>query len=114
MANPLLRPSMQLYPEDAGNSMKQLWHGLKWVQDCPDDLLTPTAKVGDEIYYVDELLLRHNGQYFIPKRFFMKATQGQPQLPPQLWALGHEVVYVGVSSFVCLFIKPACLYFCYY
>ena len=89
---------MQFYPEDAGGSMNQLWHGRKWMEDCADDLLTPTAKVGNEIYYVNELLLRRDGKYFVPKRFFLRVDQGQPKADPKLWALGHEAIFLEVSS----------------
>jgi len=97
MANPLLRPSMQFYPEEAGGSMKQLWHGKKWLEDCADDILTPTAKVGDQIYYIDEVLLRRDGKYFIPKRFFLKIDRRRLQVPPALWAWGHEATSLDVS-----------------
>ncbi|GJJ13679.1 hypothetical protein Clacol_007935 [Clathrus columnatus] len=40
MANPLVHPYMQFYPEEH-KIYSQAWHGNKWLVDLPDDLLTP-------------------------------------------------------------------------
>ncbi|KAF8574169.1 hypothetical protein K439DRAFT_1316140, partial [Ramaria rubella] len=74
MANPLVRPHMVFYPEDAGGESSQAWHGEKWLRHVSDELLTPMVKhtgTGHH-FYVWELMECLDGTYFIPKRWFIK------------------------------------------
>ena len=31
---------MHFYPEDREGSMSQTWHGTKWLEDMPNDMIT--------------------------------------------------------------------------
>jgi hypothetical protein len=72
MANPLSRPGMVFYPDDSGSSLTQAWNGDKMLKDVPDHLLTPMIKYQNVIYYVNELVRRKCGGWFIPKRWITK------------------------------------------
>ncbi|KAJ6469227.1 hypothetical protein DFH09DRAFT_1294525 [Mycena vulgaris] len=74
MANPFTRDGMVFYPEDAGNKLGQVWHGDKMLRDIPDHLLTPTVRHQGVIYYVNELVKRTDGRWFLPKRWLTRKT----------------------------------------
>ena len=100
---------MQDYPEFNDDGMSQVHHGEKMLLDAPASIATPAARVNGKIYFVDELLQRSNGLYFIPERFFYR-TNTPPEsangsessdLPPaqkELHALGFNVTRSAVSS----------------
>lgn len=93
---------MQFYPEFAHGRASEVWHGTKWLLDAPDDILTPTARVNGEIYWVDELSQLSDGGYFIPTRFFIVAPKdGKSNDPKALWARGHNVYLHEVISRIC-------------
>ncbi|KAF8430572.1 hypothetical protein L210DRAFT_1019310 [Boletus edulis BED1] len=116
-ANPLTRFAMREYPEDGQGHMSQVHHGTKMLEDLPEDLAPPCARVDHSIYFVNELLRQSTGQYFIPKRFF-QARMSQEAEEPALLALGHQVleteegfavdpemVIVPVSTFLNTFVE---------
>ncbi len=87
MSNPLTRPHMMFYPEDAGCEASQMWHGEKWLKTAPDDVLTPMVKHPEtgRHYYVGELVRCVDGTLFIPMRWFRRKGAG-------MWARGHQVI----------------------
>jgi hypothetical protein len=91
MANPLVRPHMQFYPEDGGPGMHEVWHGHKWLKDAPDHVLTPMYRVGNVDYFVNELVYCRGKEWFIPLRWIRKNGE--------MWARGREVSNPEVSSF---------------
>ncbi|KAF8546850.1 hypothetical protein OG21DRAFT_1399235, partial [Imleria badia] len=110
-ANPLTRFAMQEYPEDGQGRMSQVHHGMKMLDDLPDALAPPCARVDCSVYFVNELLQQSTGQFFIPKKFFQARMQGS--LEPTVLALGHrasetaegyavdpEMIIVEVSTFI--------------
>jgi hypothetical protein len=91
MANPHVRPHMNFLPHIEGKHMSQAWHGYKMVHDISDNMLTPYLRVGNRIYYVNELVRRKN-DYFLPLRWI---TYGPSK---ELYAMGYHTT----ASPVCL------------
>jgi hypothetical protein len=60
---------MSFYPEDAGNKLGEVWHGEKMMRDTPDHLLSPNIRHNGKMYYVNELVQRTDGSWFLPKRW---------------------------------------------
>ncbi|KAF8753824.1 hypothetical protein RHS01_06641 [Rhizoctonia solani] len=85
MANPHLRPHMNFLPHMEGKHMSQAWHGFKMVHEVSDSVLTPFLRVGDRIYYVNELV-RQKNDFFIPLRWI---TRGHLK---ELYAIGYHVI----------------------
>jgi len=86
---------MNFYPEDGKGYMSQLWHGKKWLDDMPDDMVTPMVIHPEtaEHYYVGEICQLKNGSYFIPTRWFRRKDEG-------LWGKGFAVDHTAVL--ICL------------
>ncbi|KAJ7820162.1 hypothetical protein B0H14DRAFT_2600146 [Mycena olivaceomarginata] len=59
----------RFYPEDAGNKLGEVWHGEKMMRDTPDHLLSPNIRHNGKMYYVNELVQRTDGSWFLPKRW---------------------------------------------
>jgi len=91
IANPLLRPYMQFYPEDGEGGMSQLWHGAKWLKDIPDKFLTPMAihPVNAQHFYVREVCQCTDGTLFLPLRWYQKPDKS-------LWGTGFPVIWTQV------------------
>jgi len=77
---------MTFYPEDAGHSASQAWHGEKWLKTAPNDVLTLMAKhlESGRHFYVGELAKCMDDTWFLLERWFHKKGSG-------LWAQGHTV-----------------------
>ncbi|KAF7980223.1 hypothetical protein HWV62_39337 [Athelia sp. TMB] len=84
MSNPLARAGMVFYPEDAEGKLTEAWHGDKLLRDVPDNMMSPTLRHGQKIYWVDELVQRSSGRWFLPKRWFTRRGA--------LMAWGYDVV----------------------
>jgi hypothetical protein len=76
---------MTFYPHYENDYMSQTWHGTKMVKDISDDLLSPTLRYNGHIYWVNEVVQRVSGNYFIPKRWVMRGRTN-----PEPWCLGYE------------------------
>ncbi|KAH7903987.1 hypothetical protein BJ138DRAFT_1019772 [Hygrophoropsis aurantiaca] len=98
-ANPLTRYAMQDYPEDEGGGMSQVFGGEKLLLELPSP---PAVRVGDTIFFVNELLQESSGEYFIPERFFLASYKStspatpvscdpEPSSAKELYALGRVV-----------------------
>ncbi|KAJ3551225.1 hypothetical protein NM688_g4827 [Phlebia brevispora] len=95
-ANPLTRCSMEDYPIDAQGRMTQVQNGQKMLLDLPDDFGSPTVRVDQEIYFIQELLQLANKRYFIPQRFFKirgsrTGSEHEKSTTDELHALGLMV-----------------------
>ncbi|EUC61136.1 hypothetical protein RSOL_383960 [Rhizoctonia solani AG-3 Rhs1AP] len=86
MSNPLSRQNMTFYPHHCGNYMAQTWHGKKMLEDVSDDMLSPTMCYDGKTYWVNEVVQRISGAYFIPKRWVLR---GKDNSMP--WCFGYEV-----------------------
>ncbi|KIN97928.1 hypothetical protein M404DRAFT_47010, partial [Pisolithus tinctorius Marx 270] len=69
-SNPLTHLTMQDFPEEGEGKMSQVYHGEKMLHGLPQGLAPPSVKVGSNVYFVDEILQKSNGAYFIPTKFF--------------------------------------------
>lgn len=88
---------MRDYPEEGQGRMSQIHHGEKMLHGLPDDLATPTVRVGGSIFFVNELLQQVSKDYFIPKKFFQ--AQVSADRDAEILSLGHFVTRTEVSSF---------------
>ncbi len=43
MANPHVRPYLHFYPEDAGKTVSEYWHGRHWHDNVDPIVVTPMA-----------------------------------------------------------------------
>jgi hypothetical protein len=80
---------MKLYPDES-STISEVQNAEKLLSGIPDDMLTPMVRHDGTIYYVNELVLCANHQWFIPKRFFTREGQ--------LHARGHPVTQSAVSQ----------------
>ncbi|KAG1863736.1 hypothetical protein F4604DRAFT_1929149 [Suillus subluteus] len=92
-SNPLTRFSMHDYPEDGRGNMSQVHHGSKMLHELPEELLVPSVRVNNNIYFRNELLQSTTG-FFIPTRFFQGniSSRDAERASLQVLALGHPVV----------------------
>ncbi|KIJ15050.1 hypothetical protein PAXINDRAFT_78097, partial [Paxillus involutus ATCC 200175] len=91
-ANPLVRFSMQDYPEDGQGQMSQVHHGEKMLEGLPNNLAPPCVALGTNIFFVNELLQHSTKDYFIPKKFFQAKLGGAPKA--EVLAVGHGIIYM--------------------
>ncbi|KAG1800598.1 uncharacterized protein BJ212DRAFT_1287207, partial [Suillus subaureus] len=105
-SNPLTCFCMHDYPEDGRGNMSQMHHGLKMLHELPKELLVPSIRVNNNIYFRNELLQLTTG-FFIPTHFFQGKISSrnaeQPSL--QVLALGHPVVWTEAGFAV----DPECI-----
>lgn len=99
MSNPISRPDMVFYPEDGEGRLGEVWHGEKMLRDVPDRLLSPTLRYKNQVYWVDELVRRTGGQFFIPKRWITR--HGNP------YAVGYHAKHSEVYL-ACILFLPQC------
>jgi hypothetical protein len=85
---------MQDYPEDCA-TISEVFHAEKMLLDIPPEIVTPTIRVHGKIFFVNELLQRSSGAYFIPERFFFRATSSSSGQTggseKEFFALGFDV-----------------------
>ncbi|KAG1889162.1 hypothetical protein F4604DRAFT_1915008 [Suillus subluteus] len=98
-SNPLTRFCMHDYPQGGRGNMSQVHHGLKMLHELPKELLVPSVRINNNIYFRNELLQSTTG-FFIPTRFFQgKISSCDAERPSlQVLALGHPVVRTEVQS----------------
>ena len=72
--NPLLRPFLEVYPEDKEGYVSEAWHASKWCKGADLDVLTPMAISTDGIwhFYVNELTKCVDGSFCIPLRWIKR------------------------------------------
>ncbi|EPS97810.1 hypothetical protein FOMPIDRAFT_1031788 [Fomitopsis schrenkii] len=72
-AHPSTRQQIHAFPEfTAGGPVSEVWQSSKWLEDAPDDVLTPMIRLGDKDYYIKELAYCCDQSWFIPMRFFTR------------------------------------------
>lgn len=90
---------MQDYPQDT-TTISEVFHAEKILLDIPSGIAPPTIRVNGKIFYVDELLQRSSGAYFIPERFFCRAKTGAALEGDEkfdFFAIGYDVERLDVS-----------------
>lgn len=94
-SNPITRFAMQDYPIECGGAMGEVFNAQKMILDIPSEIATQTVRVDGELFYLNELLQRKSGDYFIPERFFFaKLSDQDPSVAvrhEELYALGRKV-----------------------
>lgn len=88
---------MQDYPDDAGQSMSQAWHGSK-IQDLPTEHCSQTAYWEGKIFWLRELTECSDGSFFIPERYFYAPGRAGDDSEGGLLALGWDVVASKVNT----------------
>ncbi|KIJ51704.1 hypothetical protein M422DRAFT_157275, partial [Sphaerobolus stellatus SS14] len=71
-ANPLVRPYMQLYPEEIPNKMSETWHADKLCKETRTDELSPMVEVNHKHFYINEVARCANGDYVYPIRWIFR------------------------------------------
>lgn len=90
-AHPSTRQQIHAFPEfTAGGPVSEVWQSSKWLEDAPDDVLTPMIRLGDKDYYIKELAYCCDQSWFIPMRFFTRKGE--------MWASGHRVSRKNVRT----------------
>lgn len=82
-AHPETRKHIRAFPEFPSGPVQEAWHGTKWLEDAPDDVLTPMLRMDGKDYYIKELVHCRNNSWFIPMRFVKRKEA--------MWAVGHRV-----------------------
>ncbi|KAI9429051.1 hypothetical protein H4582DRAFT_2114726 [Lactarius indigo] len=66
MANPLVRPHLHFYPEDAGKMVSEYWHGRHWHDNADPAVVTPMAVIDGLHFFVHEPCFLANGRAIMP------------------------------------------------
>ncbi len=73
MSNPQIRPLLEFYPEDAGKHLSEARQAARWLNEAPDDQLTPMLRVRHgEDYYIHEPMMLRDGVVCMPYRWFKR------------------------------------------
>lgn len=81
MANPLIRPHIRFYPEDAGSRLTETWQASRWLHELPSDILTPMVRIGAQDFYIYEPAKLWDGQVVVPFRWFTRCTSNANRTP---------------------------------
>ncbi|KAJ3738165.1 hypothetical protein EV360DRAFT_77074, partial [Lentinula raphanica] len=74
MANPHIRPKLHFYPEDSGTHLSQARQAQRWLDEAPDNLLTPMARINSRDFYIYEPSMLFDGTCCIPVRWFSRSN----------------------------------------
>ena len=70
LANPRLRPFLEIYPEDKQGFVGESWQASKWLNETDPGMVPPMAEgLGEQHFYINELALCLNGSWAIPLRW---------------------------------------------
>ncbi|KAJ3841113.1 hypothetical protein F5878DRAFT_611129 [Lentinula raphanica] len=72
MSNPQVRPKLHFYPEDSGPHLSQARQAQRWLNEAPNELLTPMARINKHDFYIYEPAMQMNGSWCIPVRWFSR------------------------------------------
>ncbi|KAJ3824671.1 hypothetical protein F5880DRAFT_353082 [Lentinula raphanica] len=75
MANPHVRPKLHFYPEDSGAHLSEARQAQRWLNEAPDTLLTPMARINARDFYIHEPAMLLDGSCCIPIRWFSRGDQ---------------------------------------
>jgi len=71
MANPKVRPHLSFYPEEATKNLSEARHFARWLNEMPDDEMTPMLRLGKHDYYIYEPAMLRSGLICMPHRWFL-------------------------------------------
>ncbi|KAJ3767096.1 hypothetical protein FB446DRAFT_822496, partial [Lentinula raphanica] len=72
MSNPRVRPKLHFYPEDSGHHLSQARQAQRWLNEAPNELLTPMARIDKHDFFIYEPAMLMNGSWCIPVRWFSR------------------------------------------
>ncbi|PBK72224.1 hypothetical protein ARMSODRAFT_853501, partial [Armillaria solidipes] len=73
MSNPQIRPLLEFYPKDSGKHLSEARQAACWLNEAPDDQLTPMLRLRDgEDYYIHEPMMLQDGVVCMPYRWFKR------------------------------------------
>ncbi|KAI9436623.1 hypothetical protein H4582DRAFT_2078249 [Lactarius indigo] len=72
MANPLVRTHLHFYPEDAGKTVSEYWHGQHWHDNADPTIVTPMAVINGLHFFVHEPCFLANGCAIMPYCWFLR------------------------------------------
>ncbi|THH26571.1 hypothetical protein EUX98_g7617 [Antrodiella citrinella] len=88
MANPKVRPHLHFYPEDTrGAKLDEGRQGSRWLDEMPDECLTPMARFGVQDYFIHEPALLRTGHVVMPYRWFTRMEEGKNQIYAKCWQM---------------------------
>ncbi|KAG1873043.1 hypothetical protein DFJ58DRAFT_651687 [Suillus subalutaceus] len=106
-SNPLTHFCVHDYPEDGRGNMSQVHHGSKMLHELPEELLIPSVRINNNIYFWNELLQLTTGFLSLHVSFKAKSLVQSPSksklqhlTPFQAgFAVDPECIILEVSSF---------------
>ncbi|KAJ7719076.1 hypothetical protein B0H14DRAFT_3098629 [Mycena olivaceomarginata] len=75
MANPLVAPHMQFYPEETNGPVSETYQAERWMEYTPSEL-TPMYSRGGKRFWIEELAQLANGRYVIPHTWIVRNGAG--------------------------------------
>jgi hypothetical protein len=69
MSNPQAVTHMTFYPERNPRTVADACHSQRW-SNCDRSLQTATVRVGEVVYFLDELAMLDDGSYVIPQVWY--------------------------------------------
>ncbi|KAF9002616.1 hypothetical protein BDZ89DRAFT_1169723 [Hymenopellis radicata] len=91
LANPQIRKHLSFYPQDNGPTLGEARQADRWLNEAPEELLTPMARIKTKDFYIHEPALAHdghnNGLVVMPFRWFM----GGDELHARCWDMSRVV-----------------------
>lgn len=98
---------MRDFPADGIQTMSEVHHAAKMLQEGPVEFGPPVVRVGGKSFFIRELLQLKSQLYFIPERYFRTSEKGSLDVPPHpdgdLWSIGWSAIKTNVSKhLICL------------
>ncbi|KAJ3720842.1 hypothetical protein DFJ43DRAFT_1001105 [Lentinula guzmanii] len=86
MANPLVRPNLSFYPQEALGRVESAKNAFRWLHEMDASLTTPMVHIGNEDFYLFEPSRLKSGRYCIPYRWVEhRNAQGEVRLYGWVW-----------------------------
>ncbi|KAI0639900.1 hypothetical protein C8Q77DRAFT_1045284 [Trametes polyzona] len=88
MANPRVRPHLSFYPENTdGKHLSEARQAVHWLDEVPDEFLTPMIRIGAKDYYVHEPFMDTDGRVRMPMWWFTRVKSGVHVLYAKCWEM---------------------------
>jgi len=72
MANPNVRPHLEFYPHDSGETLEHAYEGNRWKNEIDSHLLSPMIRQNDRDFFIYEPTLLNDGHVYLPTRWFKR------------------------------------------
>ncbi|EJU01380.1 hypothetical protein DACRYDRAFT_16097 [Dacryopinax primogenitus] len=77
---------MQFYPVVGSTELREFWHGSLWAYKSSDACMTPMLQHESRPWFVDELVMCEDGNFFLPKRWVQIGS-----VNGEMGAFGHNI-----------------------